>query len=31
VGVEHVFVNGTPVLLHGERTPARPGRGLKRG
>lgn len=29
-GVEHVFVNGTPVLLNGERTPARPGRGLKR-
>ncbi|AMV23883.1 N-acyl-D-glutamate deacylase [Gemmata sp. SH-PL17] len=31
VGVEHVFVNGTPVLLNGERTNARPGRGLKRG
>jgi N-acyl-D-amino-acid deacylase len=30
VGVEHVFVNGTPVLLGGARTPARPGRGLKR-
>ena len=30
VGVEHVFVNGTPVLLNGARTPARPGRGLKR-
>ncbi len=30
VGVEHVFVNGTPVLLKGERTSARPGRGLKR-
>lgn len=30
VGVEHVFVNGTPVLLDGARTPARPGRGLKR-
>ena len=29
-GVEHVFVNGTPVLLNGERTSARPGRGLKR-
>ncbi len=31
VGVEHVVVNGVPVLLNGERTPARPGRGLKRG
>jgi N-acyl-D-amino-acid deacylase len=30
VGVEHVLVNGVPVLLNGERTPARPGRGLKR-
>ena len=30
VGVEHVFVNGTPVLLKGARTSARPGRGLKR-
>jgi len=30
VGVEHVFVNGTPVLLNGDRTSARPGRGLKR-
>lgn len=30
VGVEHVFVNGVPVLLDGQRTPARPGRGLKR-
>ncbi|MCI0699739.1 MAG: D-aminoacylase [Planctomycetia bacterium] len=30
VGVEHVFVNGTPVLLKGVRTSARPGRGLKR-
>ncbi len=30
VGVEHVFVNGTPVLLNGERTSARPGRGLKK-
>ncbi|HEV3437385.1 MAG TPA: D-aminoacylase [Gemmata sp.] len=29
VGMEHVLVNGTPVLLNGERTPARPGRGLK--
>ena len=30
VGMEHVFVNGVPVLLKGARTPARPGRGLKR-
>jgi N-acyl-D-amino-acid deacylase len=30
VGVEHVLVNGVPVLAHGERTPARPGRGLRR-
>jgi N-acyl-D-amino-acid deacylase len=30
VGVEHVLVNGTPVLLNGQRTPARPGRGLRR-
>jgi N-acyl-D-amino-acid deacylase len=31
VGVEHVIVNGVPVLSKGERTSARPGRGLKRG
>lgn len=31
VGVEHVLVNGVPVLLNGERTKALPGRGLKRG
>ena len=31
VGVEHVLVNGVPVLLDGKRTDARPGRGLKRG
>lgn len=30
VGVEHVFVNGTPVLLKAVRTSARPGRGLRR-
>jgi N-acyl-D-amino-acid deacylase len=30
VGVEHVLVNGAPVLLNGERTAARPGRGLRR-
>ncbi|HJZ55778.1 MAG TPA: D-aminoacylase [Gemmataceae bacterium] len=30
VGVEHVLVNGEPVLLNGERTRALPGRGLKR-
>jgi N-acyl-D-amino-acid deacylase len=29
VGVEHVLVNGEPVLLHGERTPALPGRALR--
>ncbi len=29
-GVAHVAVNGTLVLHHGQRTPARPGRGLKR-
>jgi N-acyl-D-amino-acid deacylase len=29
VGMEHVLVNGIPVLVNGERTPARPGRGLK--
>jgi N-acyl-D-amino-acid deacylase len=31
VGVEHVLVSGTPVLLHGARMPARPGRALKPG
>jgi N-acyl-D-amino-acid deacylase len=31
VGVHHVWVNGEPVLLKGERTAARPGRGLRRG
>lgn len=31
VGVEHVLVNGEPVLLNGERTKALPGRGLKKG
>jgi N-acyl-D-amino-acid deacylase len=30
VGMEHVFVNGASVLRKGERTSARPGRGLKR-
>ncbi len=30
VGVEHVFVNGTPVLLNGERTSARPGREIEK-
>jgi N-acyl-D-amino-acid deacylase len=29
VGVEHVLVNGEPVLLHGKRTPALPGRALR--
>lgn len=31
VGVQHVLVNGQPVLLNRERTKALPGRGLKRG
>ncbi len=31
VGVAHVFVNGQAVLLDGQPTGARPGRGLKRG
>jgi N-acyl-D-amino-acid deacylase len=31
VGMEHVLVNGEPVLLNGRRTPALPGRGLRRG
>ncbi len=31
VGVEHVLVNGEPVLLNAQRTRALPGRGLKRG
>lgn len=30
VGMEHVLVNGVPILLDGQRTPARPGRGLKK-
>jgi N-acyl-D-amino-acid deacylase len=29
VGMEHVLVNGEPVLLHGQRTPALPGMGLR--
>jgi N-acyl-D-amino-acid deacylase len=29
VGMRHVFVNGEAVLLDGERTPARPGRGVR--
>lgn len=29
VGVDHVLVNGVPVLQNGERTKALPGRGLK--
>jgi N-acyl-D-aspartate/D-glutamate deacylase len=28
-GVDHVLVNGEPVLLDGQRTPARPGRALR--
>jgi N-acyl-D-amino-acid deacylase len=31
VGVEHVLVNGEPVLLSGQRTEALPGRALRRG
>jgi N-acyl-D-amino-acid deacylase len=31
VGMEHVLVNGQPVLRGGVRTDARPGRGLRRG
>ncbi len=31
VGVEHVLVNGELVLHAGQRTPALPGRGLRRG
>lgn len=30
VGMEHVLVNGEPVLLHGERTKSLPGRALRR-
>jgi N-acyl-D-amino-acid deacylase len=30
-GMRHVFVNGAAVLMNGERTDARPGRGLRRG
>lgn len=30
-GMQHVFVNGQPVLLHGQRTTATPGRALRRG
>ena len=29
VGVDHVLVNGEPVLESGKRTPARPGRALR--
>ena len=31
VGVEHVLVNGEPVLRNGERTKSLPGMGLRRG
>ena len=31
VGMDHVLVNGEPVLVNGERTKALPGLGLKRG
>jgi N-acyl-D-amino-acid deacylase len=30
-GMEHVIVNGQPVLRGGQRTKALPGRGLRRG
>jgi N-acyl-D-amino-acid deacylase len=30
VGMKHVLVNGVPILQDGERTPALPGRGLRR-
>jgi N-acyl-D-amino-acid deacylase len=30
-GMRDVFVNGEAVLVNGERTPARPGRGMRRG
>jgi N-acyl-D-amino-acid deacylase len=30
VGMEHMLVNGEPILLNAERTPALPGRGLRR-
>jgi N-acyl-D-amino-acid deacylase len=30
VGMEHVLVNGEPVLLNGQRTQSLPGRGLER-
>jgi N-acyl-D-amino-acid deacylase len=31
VGIPHVWVNGTPVLVHGEHTGARPGRSARPG
>jgi N-acyl-D-amino-acid deacylase len=31
LGVEHVLVNGTPILVNGSRTPATPGRALRLG
>ena len=31
VGIEHVIVNGTPVVRDGEHTGALPGRALRRG
>jgi N-acyl-D-amino-acid deacylase len=30
-GMEHVLVNGEPILIGGQRTPALPGRALRRG
>lgn len=29
IGIEHVIVNGTPIMLNGKRTPARPGKVLR--
>jgi N-acyl-D-amino-acid deacylase len=31
VGIPHIWVNGTPVLVHGEHTGARPGRSARPG
>jgi N-acyl-D-amino-acid deacylase len=31
IGIEHVIVNGTPVVEDGEHTGALPGRALRRG
>jgi N-acyl-D-amino-acid deacylase len=31
VGIEHVIINGIPVVMNGEHTGALPGRALRRG